>query len=88
MLVLTTYRALPACLPFVECIPDADSHLCVLQDSLALRMPAAVRPTDREACSADQLILEFWQGTTPVGMCRLPIKAIREKMMSQARGFV
>ena len=59
-----------------------------LQDSLAMKLPAAVCRTEGEVCSADQLIFEFWQGTMPVGVCRLPIKIIYEKMTAQARAAV
>ena len=49
-----------------------------------MKMPAAVRFADTEACSADQLVLEFWQGTMLVGTCRLPIKTMFEMLPAQA----
>lgn len=59
-----------------------------LQDSSAVRMPAAVSFPNRQACNANALVMEFWKGTKLVGPCKLPLEAIHEKMAAQVRRAV
>ena len=47
----------------------------LMQDSLAFQMPPVVFG---QIGGAQQIVLEFWNGTAPVGTCTMPIQSILE----------
>ena len=57
--------------------------LIIVQDSLAIQVPPELRA---KTMGAQYLYLEFWSGTTPVGICELPIQSIVETAAEQVGG--
>ena len=56
---------------------------CVLQDSIAVRLPPELNPDGGQPCSAQYLVLGLWRKLQSVATCKLPISYFKQAAPNQ-----